>query len=208
MIDLFSLASIALTFFIVAVSPGPATISNAVVAMHHGRKAGLEYGCGLTCGLAFWGLVTASGMGVVLQSSVYLLSVLKFLGGLYLLWLAYRSAQSACRPEAESTINSGETNWFLQGLLLNLSNPKAVLAWMAALSVGLNANDDIFAIAIAAAVCMAVGFLVYVLYSVIFSIGGVMHAYRHCRHWIEGAVAGLFALAGIGLIRSSFTEQS
>lgn len=208
MIDLFSLASIALTFFIVAVSPGPATISNAVVAMHHGRKAGLEYGCGLSCGLAFWGLVAASGMGVVLQSSVYLLSALKFLGGLYLLWLAYRSAQSAWRPEAESTINSGETNWFLQGLLLNLSNPKAVLAWMAALSVGLNANDDIFAIAIAAAVCMAVGFLVYVLYSVIFSMGGVMHAYRHCRHWIEGAAAGLFALAGISLIRSSFTEQS
>ena len=208
MIDLYSLITIALTFFIVAVSPGPATLSNTVVAMHQGRKAGLIYGAGLSCGLAFWGVIAASGMGVVLQSSVYFLSFLKVLGGLYLLWLAVLSARSAWRPVSESEMPTTGKNWFIQGLLLNLSNPKAVLAWMAALSVGLNANADVYSISLATVVCMASGFLVYFLYSLLFSIRGIMQAYRRFRRWIDGFVAGLFTLAGIGLIRSSFAEQS
>ncbi len=207
MIDLFSLFSIALTFFIVAVSPGPATLSNAIIAMHQGRKAGLIYGAGLSCGLAFWGLIAASGMGVVLQSSVYLLSFLKILGGLYLLWLAFLSARSAWCPSSENSLTSTKRNWFLQGLLLNLSNPKAVLAWMAALSVGLNANADVYSIALATSICMVAGLLVYVLYSILFSIGGIMHVYRRFSRWVDGAVAGLFTLAGISLVRSSFAQQ-
>lgn len=207
MIDLFSLSSIALTFFIVAVSPGPATLSNAAVAMQQGRKIGLIYGAGLSVGLAFWGLIAASGMGVLLQGSVYLFSILKVLGGLYLIWLALLSARSACRPASKKANVSSRQNWFFQGLLLNLSNPKAVLAWMAALSVGLSSDANISSVALATVVCMASGFLVYVSYSLLFSLGGVMRVYKRCRQWIDGIVAGLFALAGLALIRSSFTQE-
>ncbi len=93
-------------------------------------------------------------------------------------------------------------------MLLNLSNPKAVLAWMAALSVGLNSNTDVYSIALATGACMTAGFLGYIFYSILFSVGGIMHAYRRFHRWIDGIVAGLFILAGIGLIRSSFAQQS
>ena len=140
MIDLVSLVSITLTFFVVAVSPGPATISNAVIAMHHGRRAGLTYGTGLALGLAFWGLVAASGMGVVLQGSVYLLSALKILGGCYLLWLACRSLRSALRPGALSAPQAEETcsgtRLMMRGLAIHLSNPKAIFAWVAIIANG------------------------------------------------------------------------
>ncbi|WP_223294979.1 hypothetical protein [Marinomonas mediterranea] len=53
--DFVSLVSIGMAFFVVAVSPGPATISNATVAMSHGRKVSFIYGLGLSCGLVFWG---------------------------------------------------------------------------------------------------------------------------------------------------------
>ncbi|MEM9605164.1 MAG: LysE family transporter [Pseudomonadota bacterium] len=206
MIDPLSLVSIAATFFVVAVSPGPATLSNAVVAMQYGRRAGLRYGVGLTAGLAFWGVVAASGMGVVLQSSVVLLSALKVLGGLYLLWLAWRSAWTAWQPDTEHTLRPTRQRWFVQGLALNLSNPKAVLAWMAALSLGLEADAGLGALAAATAACVAMGLLVYVLIALVFSVGGVMHGYRRFRRWIEGITAGAFAVAGVGLIRSSFVE--
>jgi threonine efflux protein len=55
MIDLFSLFSIGLAFFAIAVSPGPANISNATIAMSQGRKTSLVYGAGLSTGLVFWG---------------------------------------------------------------------------------------------------------------------------------------------------------
>jgi len=206
MTEFVSLASIALTFFIVTISPGPATISNAATAMQYGRKASLTYAAGLSCGLAFWGLIAASGMGAVLQSSIYLLVALKILGGLYLLWLAFLSARSAWRSEAGNMLITCKKNWFLRGLLLNLSNPKAVLAWMAALSVGLKVNDDLSVIVTSTAICIVVGFAANALYSILFSVGGVMRVYRHCRRWVDGFMAGLFVLAGVGLIRSSFAR--
>ncbi len=206
MIDLLSLTSIALAFFVVTASPGPATISNATIAMRYGRKTGLKYGLGLSCGLAFWGLIAASGMGAILQGSIYPLMVLKVLGGLYLLWLAFLAGRSAWLTDNENPVESNDQRWFLRGLLLNLSNPKAVVAWMAALSVGLDSNDDIRAITTATALCIGVGFASYALYSALFSIGGMMHGYQRFRRAINGVVSGLFTLAGFGLIRSAFTR--
>lgn len=206
MIDVTSLAVTALAFFVVAVSPGPANISNAAVAMSFGRKTSVVYGLGLSCGLVFWGLVAASGMGAVLQSSLYVLMVLKVLGGLYLLWLAWQSGRSALRPDADKVSVPDKGKWFLRGLILNLSNPKSVIAWMAALSVGLGPDDSLFAVAAATAVCMFAGFVNNFLYSMLFSISGMMAAYRKFRRWIDGVVAGLFAVAGLGLIRSAFAR--
>lgn len=206
MIDLTSLAVTALAFFVVAVSPGPANISNAAIAMSFGRKASLTYGVGLSCGLIFWGLIAASGMGAVLQSSLYLLMALKVAGGLFLLRLAWQSGRSATQAEDTPVSVAKKGRWFWRGLILNLSNPKSVIAWMAALSVGLGPEDGMVSVAIATLVCVAAGFLNNFLYSMLFSVSGMMAGYRGFRRWIDGAVAGLFAVAGFGLIRSAFAR--
>ncbi len=206
MMDYTALISTAVAFFVVAVSPGPANISNAAVAMKYGRKTSLVYGAGLSCGLVFWGLVAASGLGAVLQSSFYLLMLLKVLGGIYLLWLAWQSFNSARRPNGEAPSPTAGGRWFLRGLILNMSNPKSVVAWMAALSIGIGPNDSLLNVAVATLACVMVGFLNNALYSLLFSVDGMMQAYRRCRRWIDGVAAGLFALGGVGLIRSAFSR--
>ncbi len=122
------LIPIILAFFIVTVSPGPANIAVATVAMSSGRRNGLLFGLGLSIGLAFWGVIAATGLGVVLQASELVLLALKVLGGGYLLWLAYQSAKSAAKPIEKNAKPQSEGRWFLRGLILNLSNPKAVVA--------------------------------------------------------------------------------
>jgi len=204
--DITALVATALAFFIVAVSPGPANISNAAIAMSYGRKTSLIYGAGLSCGLMVWGFVAASGMGAVLQGSLNLLMTLKILGGIYLLWLAWHSARSAARPVNTAATLPAQGRWFWRGLILNLSNPKSVIAWMAALSVGLGPDDGLFSLAVATSVCIAVGFLNNILYTMLFSLDGMMRGYRRCRRWIDGIVAGLFTVAGLGLIRSAFSR--
>ncbi len=206
MIDPASLAVAAAAFFVVAVSPGPANISNAAIAMSYGRKTSLIYGAGLSCGLMFWGVIAASGMGAVLNSSFYVLMVLKVLGGLYLLRLAWQSGRSAMRSRAEDVALPNKGRWFWRGLVLNLSNPKSVIAWMAALSVGLRPEDGLVSVAAATLVCIVAGFANNVLYSLAFSVRGMMAAYRRFRRWIEGIVSGLFAVAGLGLIKSAFSR--
>ncbi|GLX77341.1 threonine efflux protein [Thalassotalea insulae] len=212
MIDLFSLLSIGLAFFVIAVSPGPANISNATIAMSKGRRTSLIYGAGLSTGLVFWGIIAASGMGTILQSSVYLLMALKIFGGIYLLRLAYLSGKETMKPNSVSIEMiddkvSGKS-WFFRGVIMNISNPKTVIAWMAALSVGLEANDGTLSLIAGLVICMVVGFATNAMYSICFSYCGVMNWYQRASRWINGATSFLFSIAGIGLLRSAFNRSS
>lgn len=211
--DLSALLTIAMAFFVAAASPGPATLALASVAMGSGRKSGLLFGVGLAVGLGVWGIVAAIGLGSVLQASNYALTALKLLGGAYLLWLAWLSARSASRPSDHVTsdgvgaVKDNITHGFWRGLILNLSNPKAVFAWMAALSVGLGSGSNVAHVAIATVTCMMLGLAIYAAYALVFSTSGAMTVYARARRWIEGVIAGLFAIAGLGLIRSAFVKS-
>ena len=108
----------------------------------------------------------------------------------------------------ELALEADNKNWFLRGLILNLSNPKTVIAWMAALSVGMGANDDIYSLVACLAVCVGVGFFTNGMYSLVFSIGGMMKAYQKASRWINGVMASLFAAAGLGLISSAFQRSA
>lgn len=206
MIDVTTLLTVGLAFWVIAASPGPANISNAAIAMRYGRRASLIYGLGLSAALCVWGLLAATGLGAVLQTSVKVLFVLKLFGGAYLLWLAWQPGKSAAQTDTDAIQNVARGRWFWRGVVLNLSNPKSVVAWMAALSLGLDPNATIGSVVLTTLVCFVVAFLNNIGYSLIFSIGGVMAAYRRIRRWVDGVAAGLFALAGLGLIRSAFSR--
>lgn len=206
MVDVAGLLTVGAAFFVVAASPGPATLATATVSMSSGRQNGFSFGVGLSVGLAFWGLVAASGLGAMLQASSVTLMTLKILGGAYLLWLAYRSTLSACQETLELASVKSNGSWFKSGLFLNLSNPKAVVAWMATLSLGIGDHNGIWQVASATLLCVALGFLIYTGYVLVFSTSSAMNVYVRLRRWIDGVVAGLFALAGFSLIRSALLK--
>jgi threonine efflux protein len=199
-----------LAFLVLTVSPGPANIAVALISMRMGRRKSLVFGLGLSVGFAFWGLVAATGMGALLQSSIYVLSTLKILGGLYLLWLAFQAGRTAIRGNPIDQTVPDEGRWFWRGLILNLSNPKAVLAWMATLSFGLGAgmspDGAALQLVVATGLGMAIGLLNYQAYALAFSMPWLMRAYQRFHRWVEGSVAALFSLAGFGLIRSAFAR--
>lgn len=205
--DLSSLAGILLAFVVVAASPGPANLACATVAMRQGRAAGMRFALGLASGLAVWGVLAAVGMGAVLQTSQVALVALKLLGGAYLLWLAFGSARSAATPGAPMLASQeAGGRWMLRGLLLNLTNPKAVFAWMAALAVGLGPADGLAGLGVATALCAVLGLINYLIWASVFSTSRAMSLYARSRRWVDGAVAALFATAGIGLIRSALVR--
>ena len=206
MVDLTTLLAVGVAFWVIAASPGPANISNAAIAMRYGRRASVVYGLGLSVALVFWGVLAATGMGAVLQASVWLLMVLKVLGGCYLLWLAWQSGRAALQPGDTPVAEIAAGRWFWRGVILNLSNPKSVIAWMAALSMGLDPNDTVLSVVVTTLVCVAVAFFNNFSYSLVFSMGGMMAVYRRCRRWIEGASAVLFASGGLALIRSAVSK--
>lgn len=203
MTDFAFLAPPLIAFFIAAGSPGPATLACAGTAMAHGRGAGMALGAGLGIGLAVWGVLTAVGLGAVVLGSPQALFALRLLGGAYLLWLAWRSARSALRAApAEDAVPPSPNRLILRGVLLNLSNPKAALAWAAVIALGLPVDAAARHLTAIAAACSALGLLTYFAYAAGFALPPVRRAYTRARRGVDGVLAALFGYAGLRLIFS------
>ena len=173
----------------------------AGVAMAYGRKAGLALGIGLAVGLSFWGVLTAVGLGAIVLGSPKALLVLRLVGGGFLIWLAFRSAQAVFRPsDVAIGASPPPRRLILRGILLNLSNPKAALAWAAVIAIGLPADAGAYHLTFIASVCSAIGLLIYVAYAIGFALPPVRRWYARMRRAVDAALAALFGYAGVRLI--------
>ncbi|WP_224816968.1 LysE family translocator [Hasllibacter sp. MH4015] len=195
MMDLGVLTALG-TFLVAAGSPGPATLAVAGTAMALGRSAGLMMGAGLALGLASWGLAVGLGFGALVAQSPVFLTIFKLIGASYLLYLAWVTGRTAFRKDtAPDTVAEGRA--FRRGLILNLGNPKAALAWIAALALSTDGTAPGWGIVVA---CAAMGFGIYAAYAFAFALPPVRSTYRRFRRWIDGVTAVLFALAGLRLL--------
>ncbi|MBY8976367.1 LysE family translocator [Rhodobacteraceae bacterium NNCM2] len=187
-----------LTMFIAAASPGPSTFAIMGTSLAHGRPAGMRFATGVCAGSVFWGIVSATGIGFLLQLGWALL-VLKVLGAGYLIWLAYKAARAAAAPDSAAP-EVPARGFFAAGLALHLTNPKAVFGWGATVAIGLPQGSGPSEIVLFLAGCAVLAVIINLGYALAFSTAPVVRAYRRVRRWIQGTFAALFAAAGIGLL--------
>jgi threonine/homoserine/homoserine lactone efflux protein len=192
-------------YFIAVISPGPATMALIGTSMHLGRAAGLSLAMGVLTGSFIWASLTALGLAALLTAYAGILTLLKILGGLYLLWLAYKSIRSAMRSDASQLAAFNEQNLtrrklYLRGLGIHLTNPKAILAWISLLSLGLPPEAPRSVIGIYIAGCLLIGFVSFNGFALLFSSRPIQHGYRKARRYIEGAMGAFFAFAGIKML--------
>lgn len=197
----------AYTIYLVAViSPGPAVLAIISASIAGGRRTGLTLAAGVFAGSFTWAFAAAIGLAAVLQTYAHLLQILKIAGGLYLLYLGYKALRSALRKQdmggaqaAALGAKSGR-QIFLRGYAIHLTNPKAIFAWVAIISVGLPANASADAVAIVVSGCLLTGMIVFSSYALLFSTSRALAAYTAARRWIDGAMAALFCAAGMKLL--------
>ena len=187
-----------LTFIVMASAPGPSTFAIMGVSLEHGRGPGLSFASGVCTGSVFWGLVSAAGVGALLQTVGWALVALKLTGGAYLLWMAWKAARAAMADT--TTAKAPASGFYLTGLGLHLTNPKAVFGWAATIAVGLPPDGGLVEIALFLSVCAVLAVIINLGYALAFSTQTLATGYRRIRRWIQGSFAALFAAAGIGLI--------
>ncbi|MGO4570019.1 LysE family translocator [Rhizobium sp. 2YAF20] len=192
-------------YLIAVASPGPSTMAIMGVAMNQGRASAVALALGLMTGSTFWAVLAATGISTILTAYAEALFAIKIAGGLYLLYLAYRSANSALSPTArqvKTDTPTRRTTLYRRGVLLHLSNPKSILGWIAIMSLGLRPDASPHTFQAIVAGCAILGFLVNVGYALIFSTTLMARAYQKSRRWIEGTLAAIFGYAGIRLLLS------
>lgn len=194
------------TYLIATASPGPSNMAIMGVAMGQGRSAALTLSLGVVTGSMFWAILAATGIATVLAAYAQALFAIKIAGGLYLLYLAYKSARAAlsANPAQQRVSRTPDSRFALYrlGLLLHLTNPKAVLAWIAIMSLGLRADASSYTLLAIVAGCAALGVVVFGGYALVFSTPPMVRGYQKARRWIEATLAVFFGYAGLRLLLS------
>lgn len=116
-----------LAAILVAITPGPGAVLSMSNGVRHGYWSALVGILGLQCALLLHLLVVALGLGAVLAASEAAYSVIKLLGAAYLIWLGVQKWQAPAQPVDMQTAAPRQRSFFLQGMLVNLTNPKAIV---------------------------------------------------------------------------------
>lgn len=194
-------------YVLATISPGPALLATIGTSMSVGRKSGFMVALGIVAGSFVWAMLTAAGLSAVLAQYAGALNLLKIGGGLYLLWLAYKSFRSAAsaghRLSPESNpVRRGPLGYFLQGWAVQMTNPKSILAWIAIISLGLRQDAPAWISLVIVAATSVTGVIYYGACAFAFSTDRIVRLYGRARRWIDGVLGVFFAFAGVRLLTS------
>lgn len=124
---LFITASTAL-----AIAPGPDNIFVLTQSALHGRKAGTFITLGLCTGLLVHISAVTLGVAAILKTSAVAFTMLKIIGAGYLLYLAWQAFRAgATQISAESGTPISAQALYLRGILMNVTNPKVAIFFLA-----------------------------------------------------------------------------
>ena len=112
-------------------SPGPGVVMTLTNSLRHGFRNTLGGILGVAVGALVVAAVSATSVGLVLAASAVAFTVLKFAGAAYLIYLGIRLWRSPAPAIAEqATLEAGFRRRFIEGLALQLTNPKAIFFFL------------------------------------------------------------------------------
>jgi threonine/homoserine/homoserine lactone efflux protein len=136
-------------------SPGPNNVMVTATASQFGLRRTLPQIVGFTAGLGTMMLLMALGLGEVVAAFPALHDILKWIGGAYLLYLAWRIA-TAAGPQAQD--GRAKPLSFIGAALFQLVNPKSWIASLGTVTTYMVADAAVWPQALTlAAVFVAVG---------------------------------------------------
>ena len=198
--------ALAYTAFLLSImSPGPNILAIMGTSMSVGRRSGLALALGIAAGSFCWALLTATGLSALLASTAVALTAIKVAGGLYLLWLAFKAFRAAAARHdlAAQTLAGGPRSprgYVLRGFVIQMTNPKAALAWIAIIALGLQADAPVWVSLAIVAGTTLLSVAIHALYALAFSTRPMLRLYGKARRWIQGTLGAFFALAGLKLL--------
>ena len=141
--DLSVLLTYSLACFVLFITPGPDMSLFLAKTMSGGRKAGIAAMLGAMAGCCVHTLLAALGVSALLAASATAFMVLKIVGALYLLWLAFDAVRHGSALNLKSDAKEEVSVWrtFLVGVGINLTNPKIVLFFVTFLPQFVQAGD-------------------------------------------------------------------
>ena len=142
MLPLETLIAFFTTSVLLAIIPGPDNIFVLTQSIFQGKKSGLIIMLGLCTGLIFHTLAVTLGVAVIFQTSIFAFTILKIIGAMYLLYLAWQIFKAG-NQKIDTKNNNANIDYkklYYRGIIMNITNPKVSIFFLAFLPQFTNPN--------------------------------------------------------------------
>ena len=117
---------------LLGLTPGPDNLFVLAQAAQRGKMAGFVVTLGLSTGILFHTLAVALGAAALFSTSALAFNSLKYVGAIYLLYLAYQSWKASGRSVQQSGASVlSMKRLYGRGVVMNITNPKVSIFFLA-----------------------------------------------------------------------------
>lgn len=206
--------TVAFAHFLALLSPGPDFVLVVKSAVRNDRSKALGVAAGIASANALYISLCLIGVGAILASSVWLMMVLKVVGGLFLMWLAVQALKAKRADYADLSIELEATQIkqtsflkeFVTGFMSGILNPKNLLFYLSLFTVVLT-NDVSLTFKIGLGVWMTlVVFLWDSAIVLLLSTDKVRRQFTRVAYYIDKVTGAILGMVGFSIVRSAFSK--
>lgn len=192
-----------LTSLVVILLPGTGVLYTLAVGLGRGFKASVAASFGCTLGILPAAIASIVGLAALLHTSALAFQVIKYLGVLYLFYMAWtilRDGGTLSVEEDRREVSYGRLA--MNGMLLNVLNPKLSLFFLAFLPQFVTAENGAATLSLItlAGIFMALTWLVFIGYGACAALTRDFVISRPAvLRWLKRGFAGAFGFLGLKL---------
>lgn len=186
-------------------SPGPGVALILTVATTQGRAAAVTTCFGIGMGAICLSTLAVIGLGALVAEIAWAMTVIKLMGAAYLTWLAWNAFGRSLAPPPPPTASFQDLSnqragaIALGGFAMQMTNPKAIMYWLAAVAVAnfTAAPWPITLLFVAGAFLNS--FVGHGTWALALSSRPFTRLYAKGRRWIEATLGVFFAFTAFKL---------
>ena len=195
-----------LVAIVAVISPGPAILLSISNSIRFGVSKVVLSTFGNICGLFLLSTAAIFGLGAVLKTSTTLFLIIKVIGAAYLIYLGVRQWRSKTNffdgVEKSSEQAKSNKRFFVEGFLIAMTNPKAILFFTALFPQFVNTQQVLMPqFLIMTFTFMAISFVSLVGYGLLATKAKHWFSTGQKAKWFNRTLGSLFVLIGIGLLQ-------
>ncbi|EML6555414.1 LysE family translocator [Klebsiella michiganensis] len=126
---------------LINITPGPDLLFILSRSGRSGRRTAFWGAVGLWTAALTHVSAVSIGLSAIIFASQTMFTLIKYVGALYLIWLGIKLFFSAQTISIATQVQEGRFKSFASGFLVNISNPKAALFFMAFLPVFVRSDN-------------------------------------------------------------------
>lgn len=200
-----SVLTVVILFLLGLVSPGPNFFVVVQSSLNCGRFAGFVTGLGAATGDALYASCGLFGVAKLIETSGRVMMTIKFLGGLYLIWIGVRMllrrAANGQYHGSQARTHNSLIRHYARGLATDLSNPKTIVFFASIFAVTVQPETPGVV-----RLTMLVGIILTSItwrffLSLVFATALIRAAYQRSQHHVERIFGAILCLFGAHLLK-------